>query len=228
MRVLREWLHRVVGTLSRRRGDQELEQELRLHLQLAAEDAQRQGETPGEAARAAAIRAGGVSQTWTKLRTARPAVADDVRAIAPRVAMLRRSPGFAALPSCALALEWREHGDLQPDQYRRSQNAPCRRSAEPVLRRQFRRQVRRKQRTAVSVFRTAARSQPVPVRHLRFQGNPLQSDDRWHSRRSARPVRVGQLLRYMALAPPCGADGGYDAVVGAGGRRGVAVISHSY
>ena len=46
MRVLREWVHRVLGTLSRRRRDEELQQELRTHLQLAAEDAQRRGETP--------------------------------------------------------------------------------------------------------------------------------------------------------------------------------------
>jgi hypothetical protein len=36
MRVVREWLHRVVGTVRRRRRDEELEQELRSHLELAA------------------------------------------------------------------------------------------------------------------------------------------------------------------------------------------------
>ena len=51
MGVLREWLHRVFGTvtLGGRRRDQELEQELRSHLELAAEDAQRRGETPAQA-----------------------------------------------------------------------------------------------------------------------------------------------------------------------------------
>ncbi len=72
MHVLREWLHRVAGTFSRRRRDEELQQELRLHLELAAEDAQRRGETAaGEAARAAGIRAGGVSQTMDELRDQR-------------------------------------------------------------------------------------------------------------------------------------------------------------
>ena len=39
MATLREWVSRLWGTLHPSRDDRELEQELRLHLEMAAEDA---------------------------------------------------------------------------------------------------------------------------------------------------------------------------------------------
>ena len=56
MRTLREWLIRFWGTLRPRRADADLEQELRAHLELAAEAAGRSDEAG--AARAAIVRAG--------------------------------------------------------------------------------------------------------------------------------------------------------------------------
>jgi ABC-type antimicrobial peptide transport system permease subunit len=71
MRILREWVHRALGTLVPRRRDRDLEEELRLHLELATDDEQRRGHTLEDAVRAARIRAGGVSQAMDVLRDQR-------------------------------------------------------------------------------------------------------------------------------------------------------------
>jgi putative ABC transport system permease protein len=87
MRILREWAHRLLETLHPRRRDRELEEELRLHLELATDDAQRRGHTLEDAARAARIRAGGVSQAMDALR--------DQRGL-PSIDALMRDLRFAA------------------------------------------------------------------------------------------------------------------------------------
>lgn len=106
MPVLREWLHRLLGAVSRRRADQDLEQELRLHLQLSAEDAQRRGETPQNAARTAGIRSGGLAQTMDALRDQRglPWLDDVTRDVRHSVRALRRSPTFTTVALLTLAL----------------------------------------------------------------------------------------------------------------------------
>ena len=58
MRLLREWSHRIAGTLLRRRRDEDLEEELRSHLELTADEAQRRGQAPHEALRTAQLRSG--------------------------------------------------------------------------------------------------------------------------------------------------------------------------
>jgi hypothetical protein len=60
VRSLREWLHRLWGTLSRRRHDADLEEELRIHLEMAKQDAQRRAQAPMEA--------GGTLQAMDALR----------------------------------------------------------------------------------------------------------------------------------------------------------------
>ena len=55
MGTLREWVNRLWGTLCPNRKDRELEEELRLHLELAAEDRRRRGDPPESAVRAARI-----------------------------------------------------------------------------------------------------------------------------------------------------------------------------
>jgi predicted permease len=67
MHTLREWLHRLVGTLRRGRHDTDLQEELRLHMELAAEDAQRKGEP----VRAARLHTGGTMQAMDALRDQR-------------------------------------------------------------------------------------------------------------------------------------------------------------
>ena len=62
MRILREWIRRLWGTLRRGRSTADLEQELRTHLELAAEDARRRGLGPEQAIRTAQIETGGAAQ----------------------------------------------------------------------------------------------------------------------------------------------------------------------
>ncbi len=71
MQILREWMQRLLGTLGPGRRDRDLEEELRLHLELAAADAKRRGEAPQDAARAARVRTGSVAQAMDALRDQR-------------------------------------------------------------------------------------------------------------------------------------------------------------
>ena len=71
MTSLREWIDRLLGTFRPRRRDHDLEEELRAHLEMAAADAQRRGESSDAAARSARVRAGGVTQAMESLRDQR-------------------------------------------------------------------------------------------------------------------------------------------------------------
>ena len=70
-RKLREWFLRFWSTFRQRRSDTDLEEELRLHLELAAADARHRGQPPDDANRAARLRAGGVAQAMDALRDQR-------------------------------------------------------------------------------------------------------------------------------------------------------------
>ena len=71
MGTLREWLSRVAGSLRRGRGDRELEQELQLHLDMAADAARQRGYSAEDAQRAARIQLGGTTQAMEALRDQR-------------------------------------------------------------------------------------------------------------------------------------------------------------
>src|SRR6185437_11215883 len=97
---------RLGNLLRRERIDADIEEELRSHLELAAEDAERHGLSPGEARRSARLRFGNA----TALRE-RTAGADTIQALdemgrelrrASR--QLRRSPAFALTAVITLAL----------------------------------------------------------------------------------------------------------------------------
>jgi predicted permease len=104
--TLREWTSRLVATLRPRRADRELEQELRAHLELAAEDAARRGQSPAEARRATVLDAGGIAQAMEALREQRSfAWLDDaLRDLRYGGRMLARDPGFTAVSVISLAI----------------------------------------------------------------------------------------------------------------------------
>ena len=60
MRGLREWVIRLLGTVRRRRSDRDLELELRMHVELAEEQARRRADVPADAARTARLITGNV------------------------------------------------------------------------------------------------------------------------------------------------------------------------
>ena len=97
MAALREFWRRLRGVLGRNPADQDLERELRFHLELAEEELRGQGHSRAEAARLARVRLGGVPQALEALRDQRGLPwLDDLRSDA-RVAVrtLLRSPGFS-------------------------------------------------------------------------------------------------------------------------------------
>jgi putative ABC transport system permease protein len=104
MPTIREWLHRLLGTLRPRRGDADLQEELRVHMELASEDAQRRGEP----VRAARLHAGGVSQAMDSIRDQRGwpwlhSVASDL-VFAWRQLRKHRTASLAAILSLGLAV----------------------------------------------------------------------------------------------------------------------------
>ena len=68
---LREWTRRVVGALSGRRTDHDLQRELAGHLALAEDELRRKGHAPSDAARLARAAAGGRIQALEALREQR-------------------------------------------------------------------------------------------------------------------------------------------------------------
>jgi predicted permease len=106
IRVLREWLRRLRATLVRDRRDEDLEEELRLHLELVAAEARRRGHDPDEAVRIARLEAGGTAQAMEVLRDQRGLLwlEDLGRDVRYGLRVLRRSPAFAVVAILTLAL----------------------------------------------------------------------------------------------------------------------------
>jgi predicted permease len=106
MAIVREWIVRLWGTLRPGRKDGDLEQELRLHAELAADDLRRDGRTAASATRAVAIGSGGMAQAMEVLRDQRglPWLDDLVRDVRHAGRLLRRNPVFTSVAVISLAL----------------------------------------------------------------------------------------------------------------------------
>jgi predicted permease len=108
MGALYEWFSRLAGSLHRGRRDRELEQELQLHLELAAEAAHRRGQEPEDARRSARIQLGATTQTMEALRDQRGlpwlnAVSSDI-VFGWRQLNKHRAVSIAAILSLGLAI----------------------------------------------------------------------------------------------------------------------------
>jgi predicted permease len=106
MSIFHEWARRLWGTLSGRRRDADFEEELRLHLELVAEEARRQGHSPEQAVRLARLEAGGMDQAMEAMRDQRglPWLEDMFGDSRIAVRMMRRSPIFSAVAVLSLAI----------------------------------------------------------------------------------------------------------------------------
>ena len=107
---MREFLHglsrRIAAVFSRRRLEQDLDEELHSHVEMAVERNLRRGMNREEARRAALADLGGIEQTKEIYRDQRgvPMVENFVQDLRFGLRMLRRSPGFSILAILCLTL----------------------------------------------------------------------------------------------------------------------------
>jgi hypothetical protein len=123
MATVREWMRRLWGMIRRHPRDRDLEEELKLHLELAAEDIRKHsGSSIGsfDAQRMARIQVGGVAQTMDALRDQRglPWLDDVARDVRHGLRSMRRSPAHSSRTVDAGAGDWRKHGNVQRRQRR--------------------------------------------------------------------------------------------------------------
>jgi putative ABC transport system permease protein len=104
--AVREALRRLAGTLRREHADQDLEEELRIHLEMLTEEAERQGHSREDARRLARLRAGGAAQAMEQLRDQRgwPWLDDAIRDAQLALRMMRRGPLLSIVAVASLAL----------------------------------------------------------------------------------------------------------------------------
>src|SRR5215468_4961814 len=102
MAMLREWVRRLWGMIGRSPHDRKLEDELRTHLEFAADDLR----TAADPSRAARLRFGGVSQAMDAIRDQRgvPWLDTLTRDVRYGIRSLVRTPGFALTIVLTLAL----------------------------------------------------------------------------------------------------------------------------
>ena len=106
MTGIRALVSRLKGTLFRDRLDDRLDEEIRTHLEMQAEELIRQGMSPEDARLAARRRFGGVDQVKEQYRDQRglPAIESFVRDVRYSTRLLGRAPGFAAIAVVTLTI----------------------------------------------------------------------------------------------------------------------------
>ncbi len=99
MSTLRAWVSRLLDAVRSRRGDADLEEELRVHLELATEDEHKRGASPADARRAALVRSGSPVQALDALRDQRglPGLQETIQDVRHASRSLRKAPGFALM-----------------------------------------------------------------------------------------------------------------------------------
>jgi predicted permease len=106
MSRMRAMASRLMAIFGRRDDDVDLEEELRLHVEMAEDENRRRGMTPQEARRAALREFGGVTQIRERFREQEGVVwIENLRRDAAyAVRQMRKAPGFAAVAAGTLAL----------------------------------------------------------------------------------------------------------------------------
>ena len=106
MKRMRTFVSRFMELFRRARRERELDEEVRSHLEMLAEENRRQGMSPEEARYAALRSFGGVEQTKERYRHQRglPSVESFFQDIQYGLRQFRRNPGFTAVAVVTLAL----------------------------------------------------------------------------------------------------------------------------